>query len=46
LVLKGIAAGRKVSYTGKPFAAYRAEAVSRWEENGCKSWTFVTSTTL
>lgn len=37
LVLKGIAAGWKVSYTGKPFAAYRAEAESRGAVNGCNA---------
>lgn len=35
LVLKGIALGWKVKYTGKPFAAYRAEAEARGKVNGC-----------
>ncbi len=46
LVLKGIAANREVSYSGSPFAPYRAKAVSLGEENGCVSGGFVTKETL
>lgn len=46
LVLKGIAAGWKVSYTGSPFAAYRAEAEKQWAVNGCLSGKYVTEKTL
>lgn len=46
LVLKGIAAGWKLSYTGTPFAAYRAEAEKKGLVNGCKSGSYVTNKTL
>ena len=46
LVLKGIAAWWKVSYTGAPQAAYRAKAVELWQTNGCKDGAFVTKATL
>lgn len=47
LVLKGIAAGRKVEYSaGNPFSAYRKEAEKRWAVNGCTAGAFVTKATL
>lgn len=46
LVLKGIAAGWSVSYTGTPQPAYRAKAVELWQVNGCTDGAFVTKATL
>lgn len=46
LVLKWIAAGRKVTYKDSPFAAYRAEAEARSKVNGCEKDKYVTSKTL
>lgn len=47
MVLKGIAAGRKVEYSaGNPFSAYRKEAEKRWAVNGCTAGSFVTKATL
>lgn len=46
LVLKGMAAGWDVNYTGTPQAAYRAKAGELNQVNGCKDGAFVTKTTL
>ena len=46
LVLKGMAAGWKVTYTGAPQAAYRAKAVDLGQVNNCKDGAFVTKATL
>ena len=47
MVLKGIAAGRKVEYSaGNPFSAYRKEAEKKWAVNGCTAGAFVTKATL
>ena len=47
MVLKGIAAGRKVDYkSGDPFGPYRTAAFNRSEVNGCTAGAFVTKATL
>lgn len=46
LVLKGMAAGWQVSYTGTPQPAYRAKAVALGQVNNCKDGAFVTKATL
>ena len=46
LVLKGIASGWTVSYTGTPQGAYRAKATELGKVNNCKDGAFVTKSTL
>lgn len=46
LVLKGMAAGWDVTYTGTPQPAYRKKAVELWMVSGCTDGAFVTKSTL